>query len=321
MLTKLLAKRNQYLVAAASLLTISLFLTGCNSETATQSQSTEKGFMKNPDLTSTFESRAKEEDVKPSTQQNRSLAPDDQTQKKMTYQATLTLQVDNFQQANKQVEHLSHNMKGYILNSEQFLQDREITSTVVCRIPQENFHSFLEQLEELATEVPVKKISGNDVTEEYIDLASRLRAKEAVEKRLLSLMKQAKKTEDLIQISKELGNVQEEMEQLKGKIRYLDNQVTYSTVTLHIQQWNGKDHITKKPPVGSEMKRSFFSSLDWLQALGRDIVIAIAASLPPLMLLALLGLPILLGYRFRRHQRKIKPAQGEADDPSNKKEE
>lgn len=53
-------------------------------------------------------------------------------------------------------------------------------------------------------------ITGQDVTEEYIDLESRLKSKQAVESRLLSFMEQAEKTEDLLAISKDLAKVQEE---------------------------------------------------------------------------------------------------------------
>jgi len=81
-----------------------------------------------------------------------------------------------------------------------------------------------------------KTISGNDVTEEYVDLESRLKAKNAVEKRLLSLMEQATKTEDLLKISDDLATVQEEKEQIMGRMNYIQTNVDYSTVTINLEE-------------------------------------------------------------------------------------
>src|SRR5690606_18783760 len=75
-----------------------------------------------------------------------------------------------------------------------------------------------------------------DVTEEYVDLQSRLRSKQAVEERLLSFMKEAEKTDDLLKISNDLARVQEQIEQIKGRMNYLENHVAFSTITINIQE-------------------------------------------------------------------------------------
>jgi len=78
-------------------------------------------------------------------------------------------------------------------------------------------------------------ITGQDVTEEYIDLESRLKSKQAVESRF-SFMEQAEKTEDLLAISKDLAKVQEEIETIKGRMNYLENKADLATVTISIEE-------------------------------------------------------------------------------------
>jgi hypothetical protein len=78
------------------------------------------------------------------------------------------------------------------------------------RIPNANFNAFLGEAEKLGINVTNRAIQGQDVTEEYVDLEARLASKQVMENQLLGFMKKAQKTEDLLQIAKDLNNVQEE---------------------------------------------------------------------------------------------------------------
>src|SRR5690625_6804027 len=95
---------------------------------------------------------------------------------------------------------------------------------MTVRIPEKHFQTFLTDTEEEAAEVLSRNVSGQDVTEQYVDLESRLKSKHAVEERLLAFMEDAKKTEDLLKISKDLATVQEDIEVIVGKMKYLENQ-------------------------------------------------------------------------------------------------
>ncbi len=118
---------------------------------------------------------------------------------------------------------------------------------MTVRIPAKQFQSFLTILDEGNMKVQEKAVSGEDVTEQYVDLTARLEAKEVVEKRLLSFMEKAEKTEDLLKISADLAEVQEEIEQLTGKIKYLENQSDFATIDLFI-----KENNTSLPSVQNE---------------------------------------------------------------------
>lgn len=74
------------------------------------------------------------------------------------------------------------------------------------------------------------------MTEEYVDLFSRLKAKQVVEARLIAFMEKATKADDLVKFSDQLGKVQVEIEQLKGRMRYIDQSVACSTIELRLYQ-------------------------------------------------------------------------------------
>ena len=75
-------------------------------------------------------------------------------------------------------------------------------------------------------------MTGEDITEQYIDLESRVKSKRIVEERLLEFMGKVEKTEDLLKISSDLSKVQEEIELIVGKMKYLENQTSFSTIQI-----------------------------------------------------------------------------------------
>ncbi|GAH01049.1 unnamed protein product, partial [marine sediment metagenome] len=78
--------------------------------------------------------------------------------------------------------------------------------------------------------------AGQDVTQEYTDLESRLRNYQAQEEVLLDLMKQSKKVSDSLEVQRELSNVQEQIEVIKGRMNYLDDLVSFSTIEVYFYE-------------------------------------------------------------------------------------
>ena len=81
----------------------------------------------------------------------------------------------------------------------------QVSGSITVRIPQKSFQAFLRDAEGQAAEVLQRRITGTDVTEEYVDLDSRLKSKRVVEERLITFMETAEKTEDLLKISADLS--------------------------------------------------------------------------------------------------------------------
>ncbi|WP_214480357.1 DUF4349 domain-containing protein [Bacillus sp. SM2101] len=203
---------------------INLLLFGCSSyNEGKASLSNENTAEIAMDLTTSEESAPNETEITNNPNQDRMVI----------YQANIRMEVEDYERTFKQIQIDAEAIGGYIVQSNVYNEHKEqLEGAVVLRIPQNNFYSFLDKLEQLSVKVYSKNISGEDVTEEYVDLQSRLKSKRIVEDRLLQFLKDAKETKDVLAISQDLERVQEEIEHLVGRIKYLDNQTSLSTVTV-----------------------------------------------------------------------------------------
>jgi hypothetical protein len=105
---------------------------------------------------------------------------------------------------------------------------------IVIRIPQEKLESALDQIKQDTVDVQNESQSGQDVTDQYVDLQSRLKAKQAAEAKLLAIMDDATKTEDVLAVYAQLQQIESDIEVLKGQIKYTEQAAALSAVTVNI---------------------------------------------------------------------------------------
>jgi len=109
------------------------------------------------------------------------------------------------------------------------------TQSLLLRVPVANFDPLVLALSELG-DVHMKNIVGTDVSEEFFDLQIRLRNAEALRDRYLKLLNDAKTVKDSLEIERELARITEEIERFKGRIKFLKDQGTYSTIAIRFDQ-------------------------------------------------------------------------------------
>ncbi|WP_226530153.1 DUF4349 domain-containing protein [Metabacillus niabensis] len=231
------------------------------------------------------------------------------------YTANLSIQVNSYTDAISSIQHELQTYNGYIVNTNSYSVENELMEgTITVRIPQENFQKFLKTVESESTKVIDESINGQDVTEEYVDLESRLKSKEVVEKRLLEFMEKAEKTEDLLKISNDLAAVQEEIEQIKGRMNYLDNQVSLATITIHIQESkvNVPELENNDLNTWDETKKQFMETLNFVIRAISSVIVFIVGSIPVFIVLGgiLIGIWFILK-RKRRQQEEPPENKGE----------
>jgi hypothetical protein len=126
---------------------------------------------------------------------------------------------------------------GFVSSSQSYSDEEgKLTSgNIQIRVDQKNFESVIDKIKALGT---VKNIAlgGQDISQEYTDLQSRLKNFQAQEQVLLDLMKQSTNVKDSIEVEKELTNVQGEIEVIKGRMNYLDNMVSFSTIDVSLAE-------------------------------------------------------------------------------------
>ncbi|TVY00573.1 DUF4349 domain-containing protein [Cohnella terricola] len=230
--------------------------------------------------------------------------------RKVIYRAELVMKVERFKTAEEQLMNLIHLSGAFVLQFSDSRNEDEVGATYVIKVPSEGFSSFLEKLQKIESLKFEREVNGNDVTEEYVDLDARLNAKKTVEARLLSFMDKATKTDDLLKYSNQLAQVQEEIEQIKGRIRYLDQNVTFSTVNLRLYQSSGIELVKNKPQdekaFGQRLGDALSGSAKVLRQFGEWLLVIIAALLPVLAVVAVIGLPTYVIARKRSATRKIR---------------
>lgn len=227
-----------------------------------------------------------------------------QQDRKIIYTADFRVEVKNYQDSVRSLQNSISEFGGYVVESAMY-EESENSSTsgyITARIPQEQFDAFTEVVEEGSDNVLESSVSGQDVTEEYIDLESRLKSKEVVEERLLSFMEQAEETEDLLAISNDLANVQEEIEEITGRMNYLQDKSDLATVTIHIQERDvklsgvGEDDLN----TWEKTQEQFMKSINFLISIFSGLFVFLVGNLPLILLLGVIGLIVFWVIRKRR---------------------
>jgi hypothetical protein len=232
-------------------------------------------------------------------------APAVAVERKVIRNATLALEVEEPSKVMQRIASVAETRGGFVVNTESRQQsgsskDRSYEIiTLEMRIPAAQFDAALGDIR-ASGRVTSEKLSGKDVTEEYIDLEARLRTQKALESQLLEIMKGAHNVADAISVERELTNVRTEIERVEGRRRFLDNQSSLSTFS-----------VTLQPPAPLVSTTGFFHSIAAAFGQGLDIAAAVTlflirAVLALLPVAIFLGLPayFLLRFLVRRLRRR-----------------
>lgn len=145
----------------------------------------------------------------------------------------------------RQIYKLTAQYGGYVSGDDQSGIGDSRTNSVHVRIPSDKFDVFLMDVLEGSESVDSKNVHIEDVTEEYIDVEARVKAKKALEDRYLALLQQAKTVKEVLEVEQQIGSIREEIETVEGRKRYLENSVAFSTVHLHFY---GKTAVVDNGP-------------------------------------------------------------------------
>jgi hypothetical protein len=157
--------------------------------------------------------------------------------RKIIRSGEMKFEVDNFDAAYSRLDSIVHESRGYIggTNSER-LPNGKVHGTITVRVPPENLDLLVLKLRALG-DLQSQQVTAQDITKEYTDLQSELRAAKAMEDRLLEIIKDGRgQVKDLLAVEKELGNWREKDEQVTGQINYYNNLVSLSTLEITLTE-------------------------------------------------------------------------------------
>jgi hypothetical protein len=148
--------------------------------------------------------------------------------------ADLTLQVASARDAEASVRALAAQLGGYVVKVETSGTDENLSSRVTFRVPAARFDEALTGVQGLAKKVLARTVGGDDVTEEFVDLESRLKNLEATRDRLQSFLDKANTVEDALKVNQSLSDIQGQIEQLKGRKQFLQQSAALSTISVSL---------------------------------------------------------------------------------------
>jgi len=154
------------------------------------------------------------------------------------------LVVKDVSEAMQAINQLAGGLNGYVVSSSVSGEEEDMRGWINIRVPDESFEQALADIRGLAVRVEEESTSSQDVTEEYIDLAARLSNAEATEQEFLVLLDKAKDVDDILEIYESLSRVRQEIEQLKGRMQYLERTSSMSLISVYLEP-----EFSGKPPV------------------------------------------------------------------------
>lgn len=236
----------------------------------------------------------------------------EQQERMVIHTGQLHLIVDDVEKTLPQVHALVLHFEGYIVHSSSYRTSTDrLAAVVTLRVPASRYEEALDQLRAMAWKVETEDLSGQDVTEEFVDLQSRLKALEATEEELLALLGEVResrgdaqeKAEAILAIYEQLTIVRSQIEQIQGRMKYLEEMSAMATITV---QLDPREPEIEQPVVeeGFNLGRTFRDGartlVSALQSIAEGLAYFAVVYLPFIAVAALVVGIVVWWYRRRR---------------------
>ena len=217
--------------------------------------------------------------------------------------ASLTVSVarGRFDETVDEARSIAARFGGFVVSSaaSQGSEQRLVRGTLVVRVPARSYADAVRSIAGLGR-VEARDESGQDVSQEFVDLEARARHLRAVESQLLELLQRANTVAAALAVQSQLNQVQLELEQARGRLQYLDDQVSFATISVALHE---------RLPAAAPRDKGYWGITDAWRTAGHNVVavvgwmfVALATAAPALILLA-------LAYLIGRRVVRRRPAQ------------
>lgn len=225
--------------------------------------------------------------------------------RKVVKSADIGLRVEDVRGSAARVQDVADQVGGGILNSNVNERNGGTFAELLLSVPAEEFDNVLGKLRDLPGKVTSDSVSGQDVTEEFVDLESRERNLLAAEESLLKLFEQSEIVKDTLVVERELTNVRGQIEQVQGRLKFLEGRTAFSQISVSIMPVPSP----AKPDSGWQPARvvaeAWDASLAVLQAAGTAII--------AILVFGWVWIPaLLLGFFFWKRRSQPSPQPPEA---------
>lgn len=177
-------------------------------------------------------------------------------EKKLIKDGSVTLEVESLENTEEIVEKWARSLGGYIESSGVY----EKSAFYLVKVPCDKFDTALNTTGKMGV-LKERSFNSQDVTEQYYDLYTRLNNKKVMKTKLENYLKQAKDVKDMLQIEVELNNTISEIENMEGRMKRLNNQIDYSSISINFRLPYGKTATGGEKTSLKEGIRIFITNL------------------------------------------------------------
>ncbi len=171
-------------------------------------------------------------------------SPTQITSQKIIKTGTLRFETQELEKTHQKILDAVRNANGYVQRDNTGKEYNSHYHNVIVKVPSENFDVVIQGISNGISYFEEKTIAQRDVTEEFVDLNARLKAKRTLEKRYLEILSKAKNVKEILEIERELSKIREEIEAREGRLKYLQSQVSESTISIYFYKINSKRGVT-----------------------------------------------------------------------------
>ncbi len=240
----------------------------------------------------------------------------DASARKLIRDASLNVQAEKFDDFLSSLDKKLAECGGFVQSSEisgsSYYYSGNRCASLVVRVPAEKLDSFLNDVSGFGT-VTSKSVSVRDVTSDYIDTESKIKALETEQEALLAVLKKAETVADIIEVQNRLTEVRASLETCKSTIKSYDELIAYSTVNLSVDEVERADSV-KEEGFGAEIKRRLGDNLYSIGTNARDFAVWFVSSLPFILIFAVAAVIVIIIAKKvvkKRRAKKNKAAQND----------
>jgi len=208
-----------------------------------------------------------------------------------------TFETNSIETSYSKIKNWTATHQGFIQNDKTTKEYDRIRRTVLLRVPSKSFQTVVDSIQHSVVSLDRKEVVLDDVTEEFVDLEARLLAKRKLEERYLQLLAKATSVKDMLEIERQITNIREEIESKEGRLKYLQNRVSLSTIHLDFYEMS----VTQKAPSQTYAKRLWRAAKGGFEGIGNFLIGLVY--IWPFLIIALL-VAIFIRRRIRKRKTK-----------------
>lgn len=230
------------------------------------------------------------------TNQTTNPAAESTIERKVIKKGEIKFQTKSIQETTNFITENVKSLNGYISSDNVYNSEDRVTQRIDIRIPSNSFDVLLSRISDNVKNIEYKNVQIEDVTAEYIDVESRIKTKKELENRYVELLSKANTVQEILSIEKELGTLRTDIESIEGRLKYLKDQVSLSTLTIEYYQL-------------TSTTLNFSSKLGQAVVMGWKFLLSFVIGLVHLWpFIIIIGIIIIVTIRFSRKKKITKNA-------------